>query len=215
MKEKIFSKLKSAVSDGKTGLTSIAEKTLEAYAEIYGKKITDESQIDAEVETIVSLLKATQANINSISAKAVSDREKALKAEHEKAIEALKNPKPEDKSEDIDSKIKAAIETYANGMKELQEKVATYEAANKQQERQGVITSKMKELGLTDEDMKYVSVPEDKDATEFLTGYRQHLIDRGLKPLEKNGTQTADPKDAAETAKLWLGKIAVPEEKQV
>jgi hypothetical protein len=54
MKEKILSKLKSAVSDGKNALTGISEKTIEDYAEIYGKKITDESLIDAEMETIVS-----------------------------------------------------------------------------------------------------------------------------------------------------------------
>ncbi|MDR1223220.1 MAG: hypothetical protein LBL07_10160 [Tannerella sp.] len=101
MKEKIFLKLKAAVSDGKNGLTSIAKKTLEAYSEIYGKKITDESQIDTEVESIVSMHKKVQANINSVSAKAVSDREKALKAEHEKAIEVLKNPQKEDEPGDI------------------------------------------------------------------------------------------------------------------
>jgi hypothetical protein len=213
MKEKIFSKLKTAVSDGKNGLTSIAEKTLEVYAEIYGKKITDESQIDAEVETIVSMLKSVQANINSVSAKAVSDREKALKTEHEKAIEALKNPKEEDEPGDIDAKIKAALETYTKETKELREKLATYETTGRQQQRQNEIASKMKELGLTEGDMKFVTVPDDKDVTEFLTGYRQNLIDRGLKPLQKDGTQSTDPKDAQETAKTWLDRIAVPEAK--
>jgi hypothetical protein len=206
MKEKILSKLKTLQSDGKNGLTSIAEKTLEAYAEVYGKKITDESLLDAEVETIVSLLAATQANINSVSAKAVSDREKALKAEHEKAIEALKNPEPP-KTDGLDAKIAAAQELA----EKLQEKLAAYETKEKQQGRQAEITSKMKELGLTDDDMKFVAVPEEKDITEFLTCYRQNLIDRGLKPLEGGGSQTVDPKDAAETAKSWLDKIAVPE----
>jgi hypothetical protein len=212
VKEKIFSKLKAAASDGKNGLTSIAEKTLEAYAEIYGKKITDETQLDAEVETIVSVLKSVQANINSVTSKAVSDREKALKTEHEKAVEALKNPKKEDEPGDIDAKIKAALETYTNEAKELREKLATYEATGKQQQRQGEIASKMKELGLTEGDMKYVTVPDDKDVTEFLTGYRQNLIDRGLKPLEKDG-KSVDPKDAQETANTWLDRIAVPEAK--
>jgi hypothetical protein len=209
MKEKILSKLKAAVSDGKNALTSISEKTLEDYAEIYGKKITDESLIDAEVETIVSLLKTMQGNINSVAAKAVSDREKALKTEHEKAIEALKNPKKEDEPGDIDAKIKAALEVL---VKPMQEELATYKATGKLQQRQGEVASKMKELGLTEDDMKYVTVPEDKDVTEFLTGYRQNLIDRGLKPLEK-GAKNVDPKAAQETAKTWLDRIVVPEAK--
>jgi hypothetical protein len=209
MIEKILSKLKMAASDGKNALTSISEKTLEDYAEICGKKITDESMIDAEVETIVSLLKTMQGNINSVAAKAVSDREKALKTEHEKAIEALKNPKMEDEPDDIDAKIKTALEVL---VKPMQEKLAEYEATGKQQQRQGEVASKMKELGLTEDDMKYVAVPEDKDVTEFLTGYRQNLIDRGLRPLEK-GAKNVDPKDAQETAKAWLDRIAVPEAK--
>jgi uncharacterized membrane protein len=209
MKEKILSKLKMAVSDGKNGLTSISEKTLEDYAEVYGKKITDESLIDAEVETIVSLLKTMQGNINSVTAKAVSDREKALKTEHEKAIEAPKNPTREDEPDDIDAKIKTALEVL---VKPMQEELAAYKATGKQQQRQGEVASKMKELGLTEDDMKYVAVPDDKDITEFLTGYRQNLIDRGLKPLE-GGAKNVDPKDAQETAKTWLDRIAVPEAK--
>jgi uncharacterized membrane protein len=208
MKEKILQKLKTAVSDGKNGLSSIAEKTLETYAEIYGKKITGESQVDVEVETIVSALKAVQANINSVSAKAVSEREKALKAEHEKALETLKTPGTQEEPDGIDAKIKAALEVHT---KELREKLATYEVTAREQERRAEIASGMKELGLTEDDMEYVTVPEGRDIREFLAGYRQRLVDRGLKPLGKSGTQTADPKDAAEAAKGLLERIAVPE----
>ncbi|MDR2138542.1 MAG: hypothetical protein LBP50_03210 [Tannerella sp.] len=207
MKEKIFSKLKLAVSDGKNGLTSIAEKTLHAYAEIYGKKITDESQIDAEVDTIVSLLKETQANINSTSAKAVAEREKALKAEYEKTLEELKTKKAETEPGASDKETEKLLAEW----KAVQEKLAAYEKKDKQQERKTEIVSGMKELGLTEDDMRYVTVPEDRDVKEFLTDYRQHLVDRGLKPLEEGGRKDADPKDAQATAQRWMERIAVSE----
>jgi regulator of PEP synthase PpsR (kinase-PPPase family) len=214
VKEKIFSKLKTAASDGKNGLTSIAEKTLEAFAEEYGKKITDESQIDSEIETAVSLLRAAQANINSVSARAVSDREKALKAEHEKALAALKNPAVKDAEEppveDVDAKIAAALETL---VKPLREKLAAYDTKEAQEQRQKEISARMKELGLTEEDMRYVTVPEGEDAKEFLSGYRQSLVERRLKEIDSEGTKTFDRKDTEETAKSWLEKIAVPEGK--
>jgi uncharacterized protein involved in exopolysaccharide biosynthesis len=209
MKEKIFSKLKAAVADAKNGLSSISDKTLDAYSEISGKKITDDSQVDAEVETILSLLKVAQANISFVAAKAVTDKEAGLKAEYEKAIEAIKsaNNNPNAADNGLEAKSAAAMDDF----KKMQEELAAYKTKSLSQERQATIVSKMNELGLTEKDMKYVSVPEDKDITEFLTGYRQHLIDSGLKPLEKDGTKAPDIAAAKEMAAAWIGKIAVPD----
>ena len=58
-----------------------------------------------------------------------------------------------------------------------------------------------------------MTVPEGEDAKEFLSGYRQSLVERGLKKIEDEGTKAVDLKDAEDTAKLWLEKIAVPEGK--
>ena len=70
----------------------------------------------------------------------------------------------------------------------------------------------MKELGLTDADMEFVTVPEGKDPGEFLTGYKQHLINKGLKPETAEGAQVSDVQANNTVAADWLSSAMVTAE---
>ena len=91
MKDKIFKLLKE-----KAGKTSVNDRTLEAYAKHIAGKTTDESQIDAEIESYLELIKETDGNINSVAKKAAAEKEKEIQAkvllpkEEDKPIEEKK-----------------------------------------------------------------------------------------------------------------------------
>ena len=53
---------------------------------------------------------------------------------------------------------------------------------------------------------------EDKDPEEYLTGYKQHLITKGLKPAEDNGSQASDSQVQDAVAADWLKSLGVPEQ---
>ena len=88
MKDKIFKLLKE-----KAGKTSVNDRTLEAYAKHIASKTTDESQIDAEIESYLELIKETDGNINSVARKAAVDKEKEIQSKSTP-------PKEEDKPKD-------------------------------------------------------------------------------------------------------------------
>lgn len=75
MKDKIFKLLKE-----KAGKTSVNDRTLEAYAKHIASKTTDESQIDAEIESYLELIKETDGNINSVAKKAAAEKEKEIQS---------------------------------------------------------------------------------------------------------------------------------------
>lgn len=88
MKDKIFKLLKE-----KAGKTSVNDRTLEAYAKHIASKTTDESQIDAEIESYLELIKETDGNINSVARKAAAEKEKEIQSK-------VTPPKEEEKQKD-------------------------------------------------------------------------------------------------------------------
>ena len=109
-------------------------------------------------------------------------------------------------ADELDSYLNTKLEEK---WKPYQQEIETYKAEKAKSERQTLITSKAKELGLTDSDMEFVTVPEGKDVSEFLTGYKQSLINRGLKPAESEGAQVGDEQVQNAVADDWLGSLTV------
>lgn len=95
--------------------------------------------------------------------------------------------------------------------KPFQQKIDAYEAERTKSERQTKIASAMKDLGLSEDEMQFVTVPEDKDPKEYLTGYKQHLINKGLKPKTAEGAQVSDDQANKTVADGWLSAIASEE----
>lgn len=88
MKDKIFKLIKE-----KVGKTNVNDRTLEAYAKLIAGKTTDESQIDAEIDSYVELVREMDGNINSVASKAAANKEKELQSK-------VVTPKDEDKTKD-------------------------------------------------------------------------------------------------------------------
>jgi hypothetical protein len=212
MKEKIFQKLKAGVLVN--GKTDISDETLNAMVASIGGQITNEGAIDEAIKPYVAVLKSVQGNINAVAAsavKSVTEQKTAVEAAFEKwkkdnpVQTPPKDPDPKN-GLTLDDVKKLLEET----MKPYSEKLAASEVEKQKTARELVIAAKVKELGLTEAEMKCVSVPEDKDAGVYLTEYKQNLIDRGLKPLDDNSAAThVDAKDAAETANRWLKRLSV------
>lgn len=82
MKDKILQAIKATL--GKT-MSSINDKTLNAYVNLIADKITDESEISEAIKPYVEVLKEFQGNINSVAAAAATAKEKELKEAEERA----------------------------------------------------------------------------------------------------------------------------------
>jgi hypothetical protein len=208
MKEKIFSKLKAAILIN--GKTDVSDETLNAFVDSISAQITDESNIDEAVKPYVAVFKSVQGNINAVAAASVK-AEKEAKAALEQQIEELKKSvqKPDTDPDSGTLSLEDIKKLIEEATKADREKLLAFEAQNRQAVRKAEIDAKVKELGLTDADMKFVAVPEEKDVAEFLAEYRQNLIERGLKPIEASVTAVTDVKDAKERADEWLNRIEV------
>jgi len=209
MKEKIFSRLKAGIAIN--GKTDVSDETLNAIVDAIGAQIADESKIDEALTPYIAAMKSVQGNINAVAA-AAAKAEREARAELERQLNELKkqvpNLPPADPPkngltvEDVKKMLEDTIKPYTA-------KIAEFEQKDAKAAREADIAAKVKEMGLTDADMKYVQIPDDGDVTAFLTGYKQHLIDRGLKPIDPNGQHTPDPKNSEEVAKGWLESVGL------
>nr|WP_319268331.1 hypothetical protein [uncultured Draconibacterium sp.] len=207
LKEKIFNALKASILDSKTGKTSISDKSLNAYVDSISAQITEESQITEAIKPHVTVLKEMQANINSVAATAVTEREAALKTEHEAEIKTLKDGKnPDTKGgDDIQALIKAGIE---EAVKPLKEKLTGYEEKDKLSQRNTLIASKAKELGIPEWRVKEgFNIADDADEaaiTANLTSVKQNLVTAGLEGKNEGAFRLSTPEaQSKELAKSW------------
>lgn len=212
MKEKLLIALK-------TKFVGIDEAFLNRIATKKAEGVTDESEITAIVDGMsyqdvfksYGDYRANEATISSIN---------NYEEKH-----GLKDGKPvtggnEDGKGKGGKKIYTAeeLDEYFNTKleerwKPFQNRIDTYEAERTKSQRQATITSVMKELGLTDDDMEFVTVPEGKEPKEYLTGYKQHLINKGLKPKTAEGALVSDVQANKTIAEDWLNSAAASAEK--
>ena len=205
MKKKLLDALK-------TKFSGVSEAILDRMATKKAEGVTDESQITAIVDginfqdvlTSYGDFRANEANISSINNYEVKYGLKDGKP-IEKGGEQRKDDKTTFSKEELDA-------YFEEKLKPFKEKAEQYDLEKKQGERLTLISSKMKELGLTDADMEFVTVPEGKDPGEFLTGYKQHLINKGLKPETAEGAQVSDVQANNTVAADWLSSAMVTAE---
>ena len=205
MKEKLLVALK-------TKFVGIDEAFLNRIATKKAEGLTDESGITAIVDGMsyqdvfksYGDYRANEAVISSIN-------------NYEEKY-GLKDGKPVEKGGETKKDVKTTFSKeeldayFEEKLKPFKEKAEQYDLEKKQGERQTLISSKMKELGLTDADMEFVTVPEDKDPGEFLAGYKQHLINKGLKPKTAEGAQVSDVQANNTVAADWLSSAVVSAE---
>lgn len=213
MKKKLLDALK-------TKFSGVSEVILERIAAKKAEGVTDESKITAIVDgisfqdvlTSYGDYRANEANVSS-----VRNYEEKHGLKDGKPVTAGGDGADDNKGEKttlstdeldkyINSKLEAAIKPY-------KEKIETLESEKHQGDRQTAISNAMKKLGLTEDEMQFVTVPEDKDPEEYLTGYKQHLITKGLKPADDSGAQVSDSQVQDAVATDWLSSLVVPEAK--
>lgn len=211
MKKKLLDALK-------TKFVGIDEVILERIAEKKAEGVTDEAKITTIVDgiTLQDVVKSYgDYRANEAAKSSVSNYEEKHGLKDGKPVEkggdgngsgTGKEGKKTYTADELDSYLNTKLEEK---WKPYQQEIETYKAEKAKSERQTLITSKAKELGLTDSDMEFVTVPEGKDVSEFLTGYKQSLINRGLKPAESEGAQVGDEQVQNAVADDWLGSLTV------
>lgn len=211
MKKKLLEALK-------TKFVGIDEAILDRIATKKAEGLTDESKITALVDgiTIQYVIqsygdyRANEANVSSVNnyeeKYGLKDGKPVEKGGDGNGSGIGKEGKKTYTADELDSYLNTKLEEK---WKPYQQEIETYKAEKAKSERQTLITSKAKELGLTDSDMEFVTVPEGKDVSEFLTGYKQSLINRGLKPAESEGAQVGDEQVQNAVADDWLGSLTV------
>lgn len=213
MKKKLLDALK-------TKFSGVSEVVLDRIATKKAEGVTDESQITAIVDgisfqdvlTSYGDYRANEANVSS-----VRNYEEKHGLKDGKPVTAggegegaNKGSKTSYTTEELDSyftsKLEAAIKPY-------KDEIETLKKDKSQIDRQTAISNAMKKLGLTEDEMQFVTVPEDKEPEEYLTGYKQHLITKGLKSADEPGAQVTDTQVQTAVATDWLNSLAVSEEK--
>lgn len=212
MKEKLLNALK-------TKFSGVSEAILERIAVKKAGGVTDESQITAIVDgisfqdvlTSYGDYRANEANVSSIrnyeERHGLKDGKPIAGGE---GADGNKGKKTTLSTDELDEYLKSKID---EAIKPYKEKVETLETEKHQSVRQTAISNAMKKLGLTEEEMQFVTVPEDKDPEEYLTGYKQHLITKGLKPADDSGAQVSESQVQDAVATDWLNALGVPEAK--
>ena len=211
MKKKLLEALK-------TKFVGIDEAILDRIATKKAEGLTDESKITALVDgiTIQYVIqsygdyRANEANVSSVNnyeeKYGLKDGKPVEKGGDGNGSGTGKEGKKTYTADELDSYFNTKLEEK---WKPYQQEIDTYKAEKAKSERQTLITSKAKELGLTDGAMEFVTVPDGKDVSEFLTGYKQSLINRGLKPAESEGAQVGDEQVQNAVADDWLGSLTV------
>lgn len=173
MKEKIFLALKKSILIG--GKTSVSDETINMYVDLIDcEKITDETQIAEAIKPYVSVLKATQANINSVAANAAKTKESELKAEFEKNSKQADQTAPpvneQPKEDEMPSWAKAIlgkVENLETGLGALNgEKLTNSRKSRLEQVLEG--TGKFKDLTL--KNFGRMKFETEEEFEEFFTG---------------------------------------------
>lgn len=213
MKKKLLDALK-------TKFVGIDEAILDRIATKKAENVTDESQITAIVDGIAiqDVVKSYgDYRANEAASTSVSNYEERHGLKDGKPVtagdgegEKGKGGKKTYTADELDDYISSKLEER---WKPLQQKFDAYETERAKLERQTTIASVMKELGLSEDEMQFVTVPEDKDPKEYLTGYKQHLINKGLKPKTAEGAQVSDDLANKTVADGWLTSAIASAEK--
>lgn len=205
MNKKLFEKVKGLCKD-----TGLSEKYLKVITEKMGGSIEDDSTDDAAIEETANLIADVAKESQGEATRWANKKKPTKKAKEEEEKEE------EEEEEEEDGKSKKG--KVANGdkelekrMKELEEKLASYEAKEKKDSRAKDIAKAMEKHGIP----AYLrsrfakSIDDEEDIEEAITGLKQDLITNGLLDENQGGTKAASEKQIDEAADGLLESITV------
>lgn len=202
MNKKLFEKVKGLCKD-----TGLSEKYLKAITEKMGGSIEDDSTDDEAIESTANLI-AEVAKESQGEATRWANKNKETKTEEEKKAEEERKKKEEE--ERLKGKV-ALDEATEKRLKEMEEKIANYEAKESKEARAKEVVKAMEKHKIP----AYLrgrlakSISDDEDIEDAVSAYKQELITNGLDDEHSGGSKAASEKQIDEAADSLLESITV------
>lgn len=202
MNKKLFEKVKGLCKD-----TGLSEKYLKAITEKMGGSIEDDSTDDEAIESTANLI-AEVAKESQGEATRWANKNKETKAEEEKKAEEERKKKEEE--ERLKGKV-ALDEATEKRLKEMEEKIANYEAKESKEARAKEVVKAMEKHKIPAylRDRLAKSISDDEDIEDAVSAYKQELITNGLDDEHSGGSKAASEKQIDEAADSLLESITV------
>lgn len=202
MNKKLFEKVKGLCKD-----TGLSEKYLKAITEKMGGSIEDDSTDDEAIESTANLI-AEVAKESQGEATRWANKNKETKTEEEKKAEEESKKKEEE--ERLKGKV-ALDEATEKRLKEMEEKIANYEAKESKEARAKEVVKAMEKHKIPAylRDRLAKSISDDEDIEDAVSAYKQELITNGLDDEHSGGSKAASEKQIDEAADSLLESITV------
>lgn len=202
MNKKLFEKVKGLCKD-----TGLSEKCLKAITEKMGGSIEDDSTDDEAIESTANLI-AEVAKESQGEATRWANKNKETKTEEEKKAEEERKKKEEE--ERLKGKV-ALDEATEKRLKEMEEKIANYEAKESKEARAKEVVKAMEKHKIPAylRDRLAKSISDDEDIEDAVSAYKQELITNGLDDEHSGGSKAASEKQIDEAADSLLESITV------
>ena len=202
MNKKLFEKVKGLCKD-----TGLSEKYLKAITEKMGGSIEDDSTDDEAIESTANLI-AEVAKESQGEATRWANKNKETKTEEEKKAEEERKKKEEE--ERLKGKVALDEETEKR-LKEMEEKIANYEAKESKEARAKEVVKAMEKHKIPAylRDRLAKSISDDEDIEDAVSAYKQELITNGLDDEHSGGSKAASEKQIDEAADSLLESITV------
>ena len=202
MNKKLFEKVKGLCKD-----TGLSEKYLKAITEKMGGSIEDDSTDDEAIESTANLI-AEVAKESQGEATRWANKNKETKTEEEKKAEEERKKKEEE--ERLKGKV-ALDEATVKRFKEMEEKIANYEAKESKEARAKEVAKAMEKHKIPAylRDRLAKSISDDEDIEDAVSAYKQELITNGLDDEHSGGSKAASEKQIDEAADSLLESITV------
>ena len=202
MNKKLFEKVKGLCKD-----TGLSEKYLKAITEKMGGSIEDDSTDDEAIESTANLI-AEVAKESQGEATRWANKNKETKTEEEKKAEEERKKKEEE--ERLKGKV-ALDEATEKRLKEMEEKIANYEAKESKEARAKEVVKAMEKHKIPAylRDRLAKSISDDEDIEDAVSAYKQELITKGLDDEHSGGSKAASEKQIDEAADSLLESITV------
>ena len=202
MNKKLFEKVKGLCKD-----TGLSEKYLKAITEKMGGSIEDDSTDDEAIEKVANQI-ADVAKESQGEATRWANKNKETKTEEEKKAEEERKKKEEE--ERLKGKV-ALDEATEKRLKEMEEKIANYEAKESKEARAKEVVKAMEKHKIPAylRDRLAKSISDDEDIEDAVSAYKQELITNGLDDEHSGGSKAASEKQIDEAADSLLKSITV------
>ena len=193
MNKKLFEKVKGLCKD-----TGLSEKYLKAITEKMGGSIEDDSTDDEAIESTANLI-AEVAKESQGEATRWANKKKPTQTEDEEEEERKRKGKV------------ALDEATEKRLKEMEEKIANYEAKESKEARAKEVGKAMEKHKIPAylRDRLAKSISDDEDIEDAVSAYKQELITNGLDDEHSGGSKAASEKQIDEAADSLLESITV------